>query len=90
MGIYSKWQVSWTFMPRIFFLISISLVCVKEKTDLNFFAVIFLILGWSWNILVAARTGSVISVSHVWNTFGYTWNLKFRNNIGEVATKNLT
>ena len=28
--------------------------------------------------------------NHVRKVSGYTWNLKFRNNIGQVATKNLT
>ena len=75
-------------MPLIIFLISISSVCIREKTDLKFFALIFLILGWSWNILIAVRTGSV-NISHIWNIFGYTTNLETRNNIGEVSHKNL-
>ena len=45
-----NWYLSCTFMPLIFLLISILLVCVKEKIDLRFFALIFLIPGWSWNI----------------------------------------
>ena len=74
------------YMLRIIFVISILLVC-KRKNWSKFFAVIFLILGWSWNKHIDCCKDRTRHISHVWNIFGYAWNLKIRNNIGEVAVK---
>ena len=50
-GISFNWQVLCTFMPLIIFLTSISLVCVKEETDLKFFSLMFLMLTYYLNYL---------------------------------------
>ena len=74
------------YLFEIFLLISILLVCVREKRWFKNFRSYVLN---TWIILkhIDPCEDKISYISHLWNIFRYTWNLKFRNNIGELATK---
>ena len=77
-----NWQFLCALMPLIIFLLPILLVCVKEKNDLKSFTIN------TWMILehIDRCKDRISSSSHILNAFGYTRNLKFRNNLGKVVT----